>query len=343
MPLTDEKILQIENILKDTLTPYILLLIQDINNYLKLNKFPFLLVVVGGDAISKHFPLDPKLDSHDFDVRLAPIVGFENKEGLKELQLQLSAVIAKYFEQKLNNYILKIIPILRQKFENKFEDFLQGIKLKKGGVFQAGKTVLIDNKFTSVPVDTPINGRRTGDLYTVQYTLKLKDKLLTDSLIDIFAARPDSVDQYYESTENNQNDPATFIPYVIIEGVPYASLGFLIWDTLRLIEKGRRLGYEKLPRYQMKLEQLIKGLYNPNGKLSCLAMKDFVKGCVNEEQKDCTIDGKKLNKNQLVDYAVSEGFIPEQLSDKFKKEFSKEYLCNYIKELRTEAEKIMSS
>ena len=343
MVLTDKKILEVENVLKDTLTPYILLLIQDVNNYLRSNKFPFLLVVVGGDALAKFFPNDPKLDSHDYDVRLTPIIGYEDKEGLKDLQMQLSAVIAKYFEQRLNSYVLKVIPMLRQKLRGQFNDFLRGIKLKNGDVFEAGKTVLINNKFTNVPVDTPVEGKRTGDLYTVQYTLKLRDKLLTDSLIDIFAARPDSVDQYYDNITDNVNEPKTFIPYVMIEGVPYASLGFLIWDTLRLIEKGRRLGYEKLPRYQMKLEQLIRGLYHPNGRLSCLAMKEFVKGCVNEQQRDCVVKGKTLDKRDLVDYAVSQGFIPSQLSDKFKSEFSKSYLCEYINDLQSETDKLMSS
>jgi len=343
MPLTDDKILEVENVLKDTLTPYILLLIKDVNDYLRSNKFPFLLVVVGGDALAKFFPNDPKLASHDFDVRLAPIVGFENKEGLKELQIQLSKVISKYFEQKLNSYVTKVIPLLQKKLKGKFNDFLKGIKLKNGGVFEANKTVLIDNKYTSVPVETDVSGRRTGDLYTIEYTLKLKDKLITDSLIDIFAARPDSIDQYTDTLVGNVNDPKTFIPYTTIEGVPYASLGFLIWDTLRLIEKGKRLGYEKLPRYQMKLEQLVRNLYKPDGRLSCLAMKDFVKGCVKEQQSDCNVHGQLLDKDGLVEYGVSQGFIPPKLANKFKNIFSKPYLCNYIKELQIETDKIISS
>lgn len=343
--MSDEKAMEVENVLKDTLTPYILLLIQDVNNYLKQNGFPFMMIVVGGDAIAKFFPNDKKLESHDFDIRLSPLIGFENKPGLKELQMKLSILISKYFELRLNSYTKKIIPQLRRKLQSEFDNFLKGIKTTDGKIFTANRTARGDKGFISVPVDTPVSLSRSGDLFTMNYTLKFGDRLLTDSLIDIFAERPDSITFPYEEHVNiyNQNDPKTFTPYIDIQGVPYASLGYVLWDTLRLIKYGEERNYPKLPRYRMKLDQIIRGLYKPENSLSCLAMKEFVDGCVQNRKTDCKVGNKVLDKNELVDYGVQQGFIPPQLSDKFKKAFSKEYMCNYIKQLQTETDQIMGT
>jgi len=337
--MADKKILDFENLLKNILTPYIWLLIQDVNNYLIKNNFPFILLVSGGDALAKFFPNDPKLESHDFDLRLNPIIGSENLPNLRNIQHKLATLIAKYFELNLNSYINRIRPRLEQKIKSTFPKSVDYIKSQNRSIFKGNRGVFTDNKCVQTPIDDSFIDEKC-DLYTVTYTFKLNNYITTDSMIDIFCARPDNIYHYSSNiNEYNINTPKTFQPYVFIENVPYVSLGYLIWDTLRLIEWSREKGYHKLPRYQMKLEQIIRGLYHPDGRLSCTAMKEFIKGCMQARKEVCVINGESLDKDAIVDYAVFQGFIPIQLSKKFKEELSKEYLCDYVKNFKKNIKK----
>ena len=341
--MMDQKALDFENLLKDLLTPYIWLIIQDVNNYLRKNNFPFILLVSGGDALAKFFPNDPKLESHDFDLRLNPTIGSENLPNLRETQHKLATLITKYFELNLNSYVKRIAPRLNQKLKSTFPRSLNYVKSQNGGIFRGKRGVFTDNKCVQTPIDQSVMDQKC-DLYTVTYTFKINNYVITDSMIDIFCARPDNIYHYSANiNEYNINTPKTFQPYVYIEGVPYVSLGYLIWDTLRLIEWSRERGYHKLPRYQMKLEQIIRGLYHPDGRLSCSAMKEFVKGCMEARKEVCMINGQSIDKDAIVDYAVLQGFIPRQLSYTFKKELSKEYLCDYVKDFKKNIQNQRSS
>ena len=58
---THKKFYEIEYIIKDILTPYVWIIIKELNNYLLVNKYPFILIVVGGDALHNFFPYDDKI------------------------------------------------------------------------------------------------------------------------------------------------------------------------------------------------------------------------------------------------------------------------------------------
>lgn len=314
-----EKIEEVENILKDILTPYVWLILKDLNNYLEKEKLPFVLIVVGGDALYNFFPYDENLRSHDFDLRLTPILGTENTKNMVFKQHELSSRFMKHFEIELNKYINNINPIILKNLNN----IIGG----KGELIGFNAFQGIGEKCSSKLLENVNSYDVKCDLYTLQYKIIFNGKEYSDSLIDLFAVKP--TQPYYNVHINpyNTNLPKTHIPYIKIEGVNYGSLGYLLEDTIKLT----RIHKYKSKRYEMKLEYIIKNLYNPIGHLSCEAMKDFTYFC--SEQKYCILDGNKLNKNELIDFAINNYIIPKEMKNYFKN-YSLEYLCKYVGKLK---------
>jgi hypothetical protein len=315
----DKRIEKIENILKDILTPYVWLIIKDLNNFLEREKYPFVLIVVGGDALHNFFPYDENLRSHDFDLRLTPIVGSEKDESLISLQHEFAIKFIKHFETELNKYKEHINPI--------FYRILNNTLGGKGKVSEFQAFQGLGESCSTKPLKDPKLFDLRCDLYTLQYRIVVDDDFHQDSLIDLFAIK--STNPNYETHINpyNTNIPKTSIPYMKIEGVNYASLGFLIEDTLKLIE----IHKYKSERYKMKFNQIIRNLYNPSGHLSCDAMKDFINFCSSKTY--CVLNGKKLDKEKILNFAISNNIIQEDMIGFFKN-YSLEYLCKYVNQLQ---------
>ena len=83
----------------------------------------------------------------------------------------------------------------------------------------------------------------------------------------------------------------------------------------------------------MKLERIIKNLFDPSNTLSCSAMRSFIEKC-NSQSPNCDIDGIEMTKDQSIDFAINQGLIPEEVSESFKKEISSESMCRYINDLK---------
>lgn len=301
----EEKFFEIEYILKDILTPYIWVIIKELNNYLLANNYPFILIVVGGDALHNFFPYDDNLRSHDFDIRLAPVLGSEWREDLVRFQHQVALKMIKYFENRLNENIKLLLPTIFEKLAN-----LIGPD-GRIGILEA------------------YNYR---DLYTLQYNITFENKTVRRSLIDLFIVKSillgytDKINTYNVQEHINKyniNNPESYIPYIKINDINYGSLGFLISDTVNMIN----LRTYKVERYKMKFNQIIRNLYNPKGHLSCTAMKEFVNEC--SKKTTCVINGKNMNKQELLNYAIDRDFIPIQMLEYFNT-LSLEYLCYYI-------------
>jgi len=311
-------IAKIENILKDILTPYVWLLLKNINE--KMKNEPFVLIVAGGDALHNFFPQDENLKSHDFDIKLAPILGTENNNNII-LQHKISVNIMHYFETELNKYYNNFINPIFYKIL-KSEGFYE-VKISNFKSFQRiGNNC---DKKHIVNQDFNIN---CGELYTLEYAISdNRGKNHQNSLLDLFLVNSKNSNKKHIN-EYNTNIPKTYIPYIEIEGVNYASLGFLIDDTLEMIKRNT----PKRKRYEMKYEHIIKNLYNPTQHFSCYSMKDFIDSCTKDDKQFCSIYDKKFNKEELLDYAVKKKYIKYEMLGFFKN-YSLEYLCRYITEI----------
>lgn len=332
----------LQNNIKDILTPFILTLIKEVNRILYKDGNEFLLVVSGGEALYRFFPKDYALRSHDFDLKLAPVIkDSKNKKINTEKQHIISATIIDFFEKGLNEYIISILPELSTNIvKNLVFD-------EDGNLFSAKKHINRSGNIIQVPAYKYTPVKNTLDLYVLMYTTKVsKNKGYEDSLVDIFIASPASskskknkrIHYYDHINDANKSDPQIYIPYIYIEGVPYASLGYLIWDTLRMIKDTKNVKNSKYDRYQMKFEHIIENLYNPSNTLDCTAMKGFVNSCsrdMNKYNDGCRVGkgNKKYNKSELLNYAVDNGYIPSFAKPIFEKELSKNYLCDYINTL----------
>lgn len=304
----EKKFFEIEYILKDILTPYVWVIIKELNNYLLTNNYPFILIVVGGDALHNFFPYDDNLRSHDFDIRLAPILNSQWREDLVSFQHGISLRIIKYFEKILNEYKKILIPTIIEKLTSLI-----------------GPNGLIGN----------FEAYNDRDLYTLQYDITFENKTVKRSLIDLFIVKSlllgytDKINTYNVEkhiNKYNTNNPETYIPYIKMNDINYGSLGFLISDTVNMIN----LRTYKVERYKMKFDHIIKNLYNPKGHLSCTSMKEFVKDC--SKKTTCVINGKNMNKQELLNYAIDRDFIPIKMYNYFST-LSLEYLCYYITKL----------
>ena len=118
-----------------------------------------------------------------------------------------------------------------------------------------------------------------------------------------------------------------------INGIPYAGLGYIIWDTYRMVANSIKLGLSKQQRYIEKRDAILHALNNPVRNLSCESMKDFVKVC--EKKFDtCVIKGKKFySKMEVLKYGLVEGLIPLDLEiiNQIRSNYDLNSICEIIK------------
>jgi len=230
---------------------------------------------------------------------------------------------ARYINLKLNNYIQKldIINIIRNKYN---------IEL-----------LLNDNNIFSAPVTSP-----KSLLNVIVFSLKEGIITRTSSIIDIFVADPRELSKnfnYYQFTGiagsnpilSEGNEGKYYIPYKMINGIPYAGLGFVMWDTYRMVDYSRERGLPKYNRYVEKKDAILNALNNLTTKVSCNALKDYMLNCENN-YKVCMIGDKKFNNvDMLIQYGIEESLIPsdEKFIKELRKSYDIDYLCNYFKRL----------
>lgn len=233
----------------------------------------------------------------------------------------LASGISRYIAIKLNEYIDTIYSNINKDIKNKFNVELVN---KYGVVFSAS------------------NNMRTELLKTVPFKLKGSTKIKTNSIADIYVVDPSELEHYTTFTGlpgSNQilskNSGEYYIPYNEINGIPYAGLGYIIWDSIRMVRESKLRGLAKYPRYVDKRDAILNALNNPIGDLSCNAMKDYMLSC-EKEYRVCKIKGKTYKSfNSLLKFAVEEGLIPEntKLLKNIKDTYDFNYLCKSIKKV----------
>jgi hypothetical protein len=245
---------------KNLIEPLLFKLLRDWNNIHEIA-----MIISGGSALEAHFNKRPELVSVDFDIKVVSRDSFNLKESydaVKEfIRLVQLYVINEEIVGEINKSMAKIFnKTVKFEVETVEGNYLSSVLLK-----------FID----------PYTKKETGEVY---------------AFIDIFIVSPHDIYHYntfipYEGntnilTESNLGD--FYIPVISIDGVLFATLGYVIWDTVRMLTKTHyNSSAGKRQRYLNKWYAIIAALNNVSRDLSCEANKEFVEKCSRE---DCTIE-----------------------------------------------------
>lgn len=308
---------------KDTMEIPIFNVIKKMNasdKYLKL-------IISGGDVLSRYFDGPSIFLTHDFDIKLTADKKVVLSEANKQVMYDYNQEIGEKMEDGLNDSYLKnkqsIDDILAQNF---------GVKMGKKG--DTGKY------FNAIRV------RETGGHIPIRYQLRTLDdkERLVDEIIDLWVALPESLTFPYNTFLGGDpilslDSSRYYIPATELEGLLFAGLGYMLWDTQRMVDyskdleaKGKR---NKLQRYINKQKAIYNDLNHPLKRLACLPFEDYIKRC-DRKLKSCTVDGQQFESvRQVLSYAQKQGYLsPSQVSEIRKGKYTLPYLCVYINKVK---------
>lgn len=316
---------QAEIYVKDVLSIPIELAIKDLNKQLLNDKeVPGLkLIVTGGQAINTYFPQQPYLRTHDYDLKLIAPKNTNYTSTVRERMVLLAKGIVRYFAIILNRYTNRIFDKMSKDVKEKFD--IQLLRDENDEMFVSSSNL------------------RNELLNVVTFRMQNFEKIRTNSVADVYVVDPDEIYHYNTFTgltpESNpilsEDSGDYYIPFQMVNEIPIAGMGYLIWDTLRMISWSEELGYVKLPKYKAKRDAILNSLNDPNAKLSCNSMKDYMLKCEKAYQS-CNIKDKKFTSvTELLRYGISEGIIPpnQDVVNSIMKTFDIYYLCNSIKRM----------
>lgn len=310
--------------IKELLSVPIEFAVKDLNNQLYNDKVvPGLkLLVTGGQAIQTYFPNSPQLRTHDFDLKVIAPKQKVYTPGIRKRMVLLAKGIAKYFELVLNKHVKSL-----------------GIDLKKEIKDKFGLDLVLDENNNIFNASTNL---RTDLLNIVTFRLKNNIKIRTNSIADVYVVDPAEIGHYptFSGQEGSnkilsEEGGDYYIPFNVINGVPYAGMGYIIWDTYRMVDDSLERGLPKHPRYVEKRDAIINALNNPNAKLSCNAMKEYMLQC-EQKYKSCLLNQQKFKTaSSLIKYGVSEGILPadKNFIDRIRQTYDINYLCESLKRI----------
>lgn len=325
---------------KEILTPAVMNFINFVNGELKMAKdepgFAGLiqhlkLIVAGGAAFNHYIKRVEKmsvLETHDFDLRLyldippsrSPLFSSDPKivKRVEEWMIEICREIGKSFANFLNDYVK----------QTDVKDIL-----KKQHI-HASDFRMVDHGF----------------LTTIEYLIKF-DKQdeddFNDSLIDIVphvhskAIHYDKLEinkelnfkQYEERDFGGVQSRQGFFKSSLVYtqdkyGVYYVSLGFLVWDTVRMLNymiDAKFFGFRKrknnpefdpsmkFERYMYKYKALLTALSKPELYMRCESVDKFINAC-NRTKQVCNTNGKILKgKEEVIYEGVRQGVFPNDV------------------------------
>jgi len=296
--------------------------IKQINKYLMNDRVvPNLkLIITGGQAIETYFPFSPSLRTHDYDLKLVASKYTNINSAVLDRMLLLGRGIVRYLTQELNKYIIKILPKIKLEIKTKYNIELVD---QNGIVFKSSSKL------------------RNNFLNMVTFKLRDKVKVRTNAIADVYVVNPKEISEHYltftglEGSNPILSEDAGnyYIPIKYINDLPYAGLGYILWDTLRMIENSKRLGLGKYQRYIQKRDAIIQGLNSPDQKLSCNAMKDYIKTC-SLTYSECEIKGRRFKTvDSILRYAIQEGIIPPEYYSTIRNNYDINYICTSVKKM----------
>lgn len=315
--------------LKEVLSIPVELAIKDLNLLLAQDEqIPGLKIfVTGGQAIQTYFPNSSPLRTHDFDLKLVAPKNIPITASVRNRMMRLGRGCSRYIAIVLNNYINSdVIDNISQKY---------GLKLVAGDGNEDKK------------VFSAVTNLKNDMLNIVRFQMIGEGKIRTNSIADIYVVDPQEIKEHYytftgygpDGRQGNsilsQDAGNYYIPFQYINGIPYAGLGYILWDTLRMIDVSKKLQLPKYSKYIEKKDAIIQALNDPNAKLSCNAMKEYILECENK-YNDCTIRNQRFETvSSLINYAISEGLISDdpEIIRKIKQTYDLNYLCSSVKRM----------
>ena len=314
--------------LKEILSMPIEFAIKDLNKQLFKDRIvPGLkLIVTGGQAIQAYFPNSPPLRTHDYDLKLVAPKNILITPTVRFRMNLLGKGITKYLNIVLNNYISTILSKTKRDIMNKY-----GLQLldKNGKVF------------------TSTTNLKNDQLNILTFKLRGKGKIRTNSMADVYVVDPseqgEEIEAHYKTFTGlegsnpilSQDAGNYYIPFKYINGIPYAGMGYIVWDTYRMVNESLERGLPKHNRYVEKRDSILQALNDPNSRLSCDSMKDYVKQC-EVKYNECKIKGKQYHTvNSVLAYAIREGLIPpdKYIIRKIRNNYDLDYICNAVKRM----------
>lgn len=307
---------------KDWMEPEVLRLIKRVNNQNEQGA----MIIAGGDVLNTIFTGPQIFLTHDFDIKAAlktsiPLTE-ENITKLYAFGEGFAKLAAANLTRRYERTRRDLDPILRDKYRVKF-----AIQPGKSSYFSFHKPV------------------EDWALFTVSYRLEdlNGESSNLDPIMDVFAATPETIDSQLSgryqmfiggepklSTERSEY----YIPTQDVNGVPYAGLGFMLWDTELMIEISKQKerekpGSSKLQRYEDKRLAILDDLNHPEKRLNCRFMRDYVKFC--ERKLDsCEIpEWNVRNQAEARDKLERLGLMNKEL----ELSLGEEYVCDYAKKI----------
>lgn len=315
---------QAEIYLKEVMSIPVEIAINGINTQLKNDRVvPGLkLIVTGGQAIQTYFPNSEPLRTHDYDLKLIAPKDINMNQSVKDRMRLLGRGATRYMEIALNDYVNDILPRVRRNIKDKFGLDLVG---QEGKIFNASVNL------------------RNPALNTVFFRLRDGQRVRANSMVDIYVVDPKEIEEhYYTFTGLEGSNPILsedagnyYIPFKYINDIPYAAMGYILWDTLRMVKNTRDPGSPKRERYKEKRDAIIQALNNPKSKMSCNAVKDFIVNC-ERTYNECMIRGKNFDTiEKLLRFGLDEGLIPpdREVIEKILDTYDVNYVCQSIKRM----------
>jgi len=289
------------------------------------------LIISGGDVLNRYFDGPSVFLTHDFDLKLAAdkrvVFNDKNIQVMRDYNRDISVEL----EDRLNDYYQKnkeaIDDILEEKYGVKM-----GKKRDTGKYFNA--------------IQTYEDGRH----FAIRYQLRSLDdqERVVDEIVDLYMVLPEYLQFPYNTFLDG--DPMLsldgskyYIPATEMEGLLIAGLGFMLWDTQRMVDfsmyleaKGKK---NKLQRYINKQKAIYNDLNHPLKRLACLPLEDYIKRC-DRKSKNCTVDGQQFNSiREVLTHAQRKGYLSRSQASEIRKgKYSLAYLCVYINKIKEYSE-----
>uniref|UniRef100_A0A6C0JUK9 Nucleotidyl transferase n=1 Tax=viral metagenome TaxID=1070528 RepID=A0A6C0JUK9_9ZZZZ len=284
-------------------------------------------LIIGGGAAFNYFIKRTKktsvLETHDFDLRLyLDIKPSDNPLFSEDPDIKQTTEI----------WMLEICTAIGDGFSDFLNKYVEEVGLRRDNI-------------------SPFHTVYRGFLTTVEYTIDGEN----DSLIDIVGHLPSSQAVFYGPLEiekdrlfqeykekdfrgissRNGFFKTSMIYVRDTYGIYYVSLGYLVWDTVRMlnyiIDSGRTLKFE---RYLYKYKILLAALSRPELYMNCHASRKFIKAC-QDTIRVCNVDGETFkNKDTLIDKGVSLGLLP--MGKDWRSAFSKMDFADLCKAIISE-------
>ncbi len=293
--------------------------LNDSDAYLKL-------IISGGDVLNRYFMGPQIFFTHDFDIKLTANQEVVLTDSNVDAMYKYAVEVSEAMEDTLNNFYLKN----KQRIDNLLA---KNYKVKMSKKRYTGKY------FNALRVE----GRAHIPIRSQLRTLDDKEQDV-DEIIDLWVALPDTLTFPYNTflggdPKLSLDGSKYFIPTIEMEGMLIAGLGYMLWDTQRMIDYSadleRKGKVNKLQRYIDKQKAMYNDLNHPLKRLSCLPFEDYIKHC-DKKIKKCSIGNRHFKTvEQALSFAQNEGYLSSSQAKEIRDgKYTLSYICVYINKLK---------